>query len=226
MTAGQQTGTNPDAISIHLAEYASLRQEIDNRTRLANQLVFSQLTVLGAGMAVFDVDKVFLQDVLLGLAAISACLWLFWLDHLRQVFKIGAYIGLRLAPILQGFDARALGWEKFLREIDSDEHRAGIAIFGDPAGRSIRFGKTRSIGANTTLLFGAITPVLIAVYLSAYMEPILTGGLAGADTIRVVAVLATVGVWGAAVRQALQLRRTMDAISDAVLNLGPGRADD
>ncbi len=141
MTAEQHTETTADTISIHLAEYASLRQEIDNRTRLANQLVFSQLTVLGAGMAVFDVDKAFVQDVLLGLAAISACLWLFWLDHLRQIFKIGAYIGLRLAPILQGFDARALGWEKFLREIDSDEHRAGAAIFGDPAGRSIRFGK-------------------------------------------------------------------------------------
>src|SRR6266705_1292715 len=102
---------------VDLAEFDRLREEIDNRTELSVNLVLAEIAALGAGISV--VDKV--PDVLLGLAAVSGFLWLLWMDHTEAIHKIALYIAHELAPRIQISYAGGLGWEKFLRGLDSTD---------------------------------------------------------------------------------------------------------
>jgi hypothetical protein len=88
------------ARTVALSEYDSLRSEINNRTTLAYTLISLELAAVGAGLSV--ITK--LPDVLLGLAAVSCFLWLFWVDHAGAVYKLASYIALELAPKLSTQD--------------------------------------------------------------------------------------------------------------------------
>src|SRR5437588_5584259 len=102
------------ADEVDLTEFVRLRDEIDNRTDLSTKLVLAEITALGAGLSVMGrVPE--LPDVMLGLAAVSTFLWLFWMDHTEQIYKIALYIAQRLAPRLQQSHPGSLAWEKFGR---------------------------------------------------------------------------------------------------------------
>src|SRR3954447_26064052 len=152
-------------LTIDLAEFDKLRQEIDNRTTLGSNVVALELTAVGASVAVADS----VPDALLGLAAITCCLWLLWLDHAVQVYKIASYIGVQLAPRVTGIVGRpVLGWESYLRALDAGGQRAWRVLF--PSGAPAHAGaapvtETRSVASYVTLLFGGIPIVTIGVYI-------------------------------------------------------------
>src|SRR5215471_17255465 len=90
--------------TINLTEYKQLRGEINNRTQLSAGLVALQLTALGAGIFVMKEHPA----VVIALTAVSSFLWLLWIDHTSQIYKIAFYIGMNLAPRLREEDARVL----------------------------------------------------------------------------------------------------------------------
>src|SRR6266481_5511058 len=92
--------------AVDLCEFKELRAEINNRTQLSTGLVGLQLAAIGSGLAVIK-DY---PDVVLALAALSSFLWLLWIDHTSQIYKIAAYIGLKLAPRLRSGNSELLGW--------------------------------------------------------------------------------------------------------------------
>jgi hypothetical protein len=152
--------------SIELVEFEQLRKEINNRTALSNQLILAELTTLGVGISFYDK----LPDVLLGLAAISSFLWLLWLDHTVQVYKIASYIVKKLAKRLQGQYSGALGWEQYLRQLDRGGAGATRLLFGDNKENQkdiqyTTFPQTRSVGRYIMFLFGTTAPILIIIYL-------------------------------------------------------------
>lgn len=163
---------------VDLAEFDRLREEIDNRTQLSNTLVLGDIAALGTGIALVSQ----LPEVLLGLAALSSFLWLLWLDHTEQIYKIASYIGLRLSPRLCREGEDLLGWEKFLRMVDRGGGEAAKALYGGPAPEElvsrIRIRPTRYITFYIMILFG-LSPL---VFLMAYTILVLQGSQASDPT--------------------------------------------
>lgn len=206
MTSGPPA---PDLQAVHLAEFDRLREEIDNRTQLSTNLVIAELTAFGAGISFFD--KV--PDVLVGLALVSSYLWLLWLDHTEQIYKIAAYIGCRLAPRMRAGE-EALGWEHFLRVLDAGGVAATEALFGVSAERrEVEVQPTRNVGRYIMLLFGVSPPALLLLYLLPFER-----GPAGMleETLRFAAVLLALALWAYACRQYRRFRRTITTIDDAL----------
>jgi hypothetical protein len=143
--------------TVHLCEYEQLRNEINNRTQLSAGLVALQLAALGAGLSILDK----LPDIVVALAAISSFLWLLWIDHTSQIYKIAAYIGLRLAPRLREGDEELLNWEHFMRNIDQNGQKAEEALFGCSSSHNVKMLRTEVIGRFISMLFGASPPLLI-----------------------------------------------------------------
>jgi hypothetical protein len=100
------------------------------------------------------------SEVVVALAAVSSFLWLLWIDHTSQIYKIAAYIGLRLAPRLRDRDAGLLGWEHFMRILNQGGEKAAIAL--RRPSEEIKLLRTESIGRFVSLLFG-VTPLLLIV---------------------------------------------------------------
>lgn len=147
---------------IDLVEFERLRQEIDGRTNLAYGLIALEIAALGAAISV--VDKV--PDVLLGAAIISSYLWLFWMDHAGQIYKIAAYIAIKLAPRLRTISPGSMAWEFFLRELDAGNERSRLALFSASQLPSNPRGLWRPGSADwyTALLFGGAPPILLFTY--------------------------------------------------------------
>jgi len=108
------TDSREHSRAVDLSEYEQLRNEINNRTQLSAGSIALQLAALGAGLSVL---KDF-PDVVVALAMVSSFLWLLWIDHTSQIYKIAASIGLRLAPRLRERNLELLGWEHFMRTLD------------------------------------------------------------------------------------------------------------
>jgi len=157
---------NEIGISIYLSEYESLRREIEMRATLSSSLVALELSALGIGL----VAAKDLIDLYAGLAFLSAILWLFWLDHAEQIWKLATYISLQLRPVLVETAPHALGWEQFLRNLDSR--------------RVVR--STRNAAFYITLLFASMPPVLGVVFVAAAahqsnaLDPVMSGRLVAA----------------------------------------------
>jgi hypothetical protein len=200
-----------DPQQIDLLEFERLREEVDNRTELSNHLVSYQLTALGAGIAVFDK----FPDVLLGLAAISSFLWLLWIDHTSQIYKIATYIALRLAPRLDGKRTGSLGWERFLRELDTGGKSAAQVLYERTPVKAVDISRTQSVGSYITLLFGGSTPVLIGIYIATQFGHLTGAGMG--NYVRVAAVLAGTGIWLFAIQQLRLFNRMIMAFRDAIL---------
>lgn len=142
-TAHDDSGSVP----IYLSEYESLRSEIEMRATLSSSLVALELSALGIGLvAASD-----LIDLYAGLAFLSTILWLFWLDHTEQIWKLATYISLQLRPVLVSRAPHSLGWEQFLRQLDSR--------------RVVR--STKNAAFYITLLFASMPPLLGAVFIAA-----------------------------------------------------------
>lgn len=147
-------------LDLDIVEFERLREEIDSRTQISNNLVIAYFTALGAGFAFFD--KVG-GDLFLGLAMISILLWLMWMDHTTQIFKIGSYIGLKLASRIQQNNPGALGWEKYFRIIDTGGDEAAHEL-GVPSKELLPIMGAKNINYYIFLLFGAPTLGMLGLY--------------------------------------------------------------
>jgi hypothetical protein len=211
------TDEQPDiGLQIDLTEFEKLRDEIDNRTDLSKDILLAELTALGAGLAL--VDK--FSDILVGLAGVSTFLWLFWLDHTEQIYKIAAYIGVNLAPRLRGRHRGALQWEPFLRILDQGGRPAAIALGLDRKGIELR--KTRNIGLYVMLLFIATTPLLMIAYGWLVLSKPTTIGL---DTVRYVVAILVWALWLYGFLQYVKFRVTIEVIDQALLASAPNPGD-
>lgn len=199
-----------DEVTISLAEFDALRSEINNRTTLAYGLIALQLAALGAGLSV--IDK--LPDVLLALAGVSAFLWLFWVDHAGQVYKIAGYLGIVLAPRLAGLvKAKVLGWEEFVRQMEHPETSHGALFSG--TGAPVFIQRATSADWYTAALFGLTPPGLAAGYLATLRH--LHRPLAAHVWVEVgvVSVLWLMALW-----RFLAFKRTVNNIGQAILAAG------
>lgn len=207
--------TSP-GVDVDLAEYDRLRQEVDNRTQIANGLVGLELTALGVGLA----SAGSLPEVIIGLAVVSAFLWMLWVDHAGQIWKIAAYTGIDLGSRLRRSHPDALGWERFLRRLDrgGDEARR---VLGLPAGaRALAMPKTSNVGLYISLIFGGSPLVLLAVSLISLFDDDMDGVGRG---VRVAAIAGALVVWVLALRAFRQFRRlaaTIDAAIESSLETG------
>ncbi|MDX6307889.1 MAG: hypothetical protein QOI06_935 [Nocardioidaceae bacterium] len=141
---------DPQDVSIRLSEYEALRREIEMRATLASSLVALELSALGIGL----VSAGETLDLYPGLGFLSTMLWLFWLDHTEQIWKLATYISVRLRPSLQSVAPRSLDWERFLRELDAQ--------------KAVR--STNYAAFYITLLFAVVPPLLTAVYVVRIVE--------------------------------------------------------
>jgi hypothetical protein len=164
------TGGNADvAISVYLAEYESLRREIEMRATLSSSLVALELSALGIGL----VAATNLIDLYAGLAFLSTILWLFWLDHTEQIWKLACYISLELRPLLVAAAPGSLGWERFLRSLDSR--------------RVVR--STKNAAFYISLLFASMPPILGGIFVAAALHSPLQSGLPLAGRLLVAVVI-------------------------------------
>lgn len=162
MKPAQESGEAARTLDVDIVEFERLREEIDNRTQISNNLIVAYITALGAGFAFFD--KVG-EDLFLGLAAISIFLWLMWIDHTAQIYKIGSYIGRRLAKRISETHPEGFGWEKYLRVIDPGGSEATRELYGrEVKERTLPSMGTRNISSYIMLLFGVPAPLLIVMY--------------------------------------------------------------
>lgn len=204
-----------ESISIELVEYGNLRQEINNRTTLAYALITLQLVTLGTGLSV----AAKFPDIVAGLAAVSSFLWLFWVDHAGQVYKIAAYIAVELAPRLTEAAGRSvMGWEYFLRRLDGPENGAREALHMSAAGLGrVRIPASSTADKYAMLLFGCSPPVLLAGYaieiLRDHQRPILL----------VIAIMTAVtAVWLFSVWRFISFRRMVVSVHDAIIHRNQG----
>ena len=198
-----------DAIDVDIAEFGALRDEINNRTNLAYTLIGLQLATLGAGLAV--IDKV--PEVVIGLAAASSFLWLSWLDHVGQIYKIAAYVSLRLSPRLRRQFDGVLGWELFLRELDAGGSQATQALFPGRDDPGLKLAPTVSVNWYTGLLFGASPPLLLGGYLASRLLTPERG-----DVPQLIALAVSTIVWVLALNRYRGYQATVRTINQAILS--------
>lgn len=197
-----------DKVDVYLKEYEQLRQELLGRINLAYALIALDLTVLGAGLTVFQT----FPEVVVGLAVASSFLWLFFMDHASQVYKIAAYTALRLGPLLRATAPESLRWEEFLRDLDSGTESASRALFGS-VGNDVR-GWIVSGGSSSflALLFGG-SPVVLLIAFGA------SSGLNGTLSERLVrlgVLLVSSAVWVVALIRWIRFKRTVKAVNSAI----------
>jgi hypothetical protein len=152
--------------------------------------------------------------VLLALAAVSSFLWLFWVDHAGQVYKIAGYLGMVLAPRLQASaGGDVLEWELFLRQLEGTDNRT---LLTGSAGRRIYIQRATSADWYTALLFGAAPPLLAAAYIET--ERHLHQSLGTHTWVEV----SLVGlVWVLALWRFLAFKRTVRHIGQGIRRLAP-----
>lgn len=203
------SGTPPTPEEIDVIEFQNLRAEINNRTNLAYALITLQLAALGTGLSVMTR----VPDVLLGLAAASSFLWLFWVDHAGQVHKIAGYIALELSPHL-GADVRrpVLRWEHFLRRIDAGGGTTRRALYGGSAPQgTVHVQSSKAADVYAMLLFGCTPPLMIGGYVASMLvraerSPVLV----------VVPAAAATALWAYTVTRFRGFRKTVDTIGTAI----------
>lgn len=185
---------DPQDVSIRLSEYEALRREIEMRATLSSSLVALNLSALGIGLVAAG-DTI---DLYAGLGFLSAILWLFWLDHTEQIWKLATYISIRLRPPLQSVAPGSLDWEPFLRKLDAE--------------KTVR--STNYAAFYITLLFAVVPPLLTAVYV---VRAVQARAEAGAVTsLRLVAAGAVVAFWVFALIQFRQFNRSRRHMDDLI----------
>jgi hypothetical protein len=193
---------------IDLVEFDRLRQEVDNRTQIANGLVGLELTALGVGLA----SAGSFPDVIVGLAVVSAFLWMLWVDHAGQIWKIAAYTGIDLAARVRKEHPDAMGWEPFLRQLDKGGNDARRVLRLPPGAGSLAMPKTSNVGLYISLIFGGSPLVLLAISVTSLFDDM--DGIVRAG--RIVAILGAFIVWVLAVRAFRQFRILAGIIDGAI----------
>jgi hypothetical protein len=214
------TAPGSSGLEIDLAEYDRLRQEVDNRTQIAFGLVGIELTALGVGLASAGA----LPEVIIGLAVVSAFLWMLWVDQAGQIWKIAAYTGIDLASRLRRSHPDALGWERFLRRLDRGGDEARWVLRLPVEAKALAMPKTSNVGLYISLIFGGSPLVLLGVSLISLFDEDMDGAGRG---VRIAAIAGALVVWVLALRAFRQFRRlaaTIDAAIERCFEAG-GDAD-
>jgi hypothetical protein len=141
-------------------EFEAARSEIDLRTQLGLTIIGLDLAALGTGLSL--VSKT--PSIVVALAAVSAYLWSLWLDQASQVWKLAAYIALRIQPRA---GPGMLEWEPFLRTLDEGGSVAQKMIFSESAETlpDVPRLRTRNIGFYISMLLGGTPVLLVGSYL-------------------------------------------------------------
>lgn len=147
--------------TVDLVDYQRVRDEIDNRTKLSSQLLNYHLLIVGAIISAYD--KLPHEIAVVG-AFTSNVFWLMWLDHTSQIYKLAAYIELRIAPRLRRGHPNAMSWERFMRNLDEGGATASYALFGERKGGDLDIPKTEGIAKYIYMLFGGVSLLLLAVF--------------------------------------------------------------
>ncbi|WP_019631440.1 hypothetical protein [Actinomadura atramentaria] len=149
---------------IDVAEIQSLRQEITARIGFMNAIIGLELAAAGTGLTLLHQSG----HVLGALAAVSSFLWLLWMDQCLSSYKIAAYLAVDLAPRLSAAAGRpVLGWETFLRRVESGRAASARALSGAGAPRAA--GLIRAVRSDwyVPLLFAAVPLGLLGFYTAA-----------------------------------------------------------
>ena len=218
-TPAYQRCTVENTDSADLREYDTLRQEINNRTTIAYTLVALDLAALGGGLSIVDKSK----HILVGLAAISSLLWLYWIDHAAQVQRIAAYIAIDIAPRVSAAEGHpVLRWETFLRRLTAGGDSAREVLFGpDPPALSRNFRPIVSSDWYTTLLFGGSPPLLLGLYIIANAK---AGPVTAVEVGLAVAAAGGLGCY--ALISYRRLKHAVPVISAAILAAGSAISQD
>jgi hypothetical protein len=198
-----------DAADVYLMEFEQLRDELVQRTNMSYALIALDLTALGAGLTVFQA----FPAIVIGLAVVTSFLWLIYIDHASQIYKIAAYIALRLAPRLEETATAAMQWENFLRQLDKGGPEAAAALSGPGDHRTPRHWiVSGGPGTYVAALFAASPPVLLATF--AISSGI--GGDALERLLRLAVLLATYAVWVGSIVRFCHFQETVRAINAAI----------
>jgi hypothetical protein len=212
------TAPGSSGLEIDLAEYDRLRQEVDNRTQIAFGLVGIELTALGVGLASAGA----LPEVIIGLAVVSAFLWMLWVDQAGQIWKIAAYTGIDLASRLRRSHPDALGWERFLRRLDRGGDEARWVLRLPVEAKTLAMPKTSNVGLYISLIFGGSPLVLLGVSLISLFDEDMDGAGRG---VRIAAIAGALVVWVLALRAFRQFRRLAATIDAAIERCVEARGD-
>lgn len=185
-----------DPIPVYIAEYESLRREIETRATLSSSLVALELSALGIGLVAAGNQL----DLYVGLAFLSTILWLFWLDHTEQIWKLATYISLGLRPSLTEVAEHAFEWEAFLRSLDRR--------------RPVR--STNYAALYITLLFATIPPILVVVFVVQVLNE--TGQSTPIEAARLLVAAMATAFWGFALFQFWQFTSSRNTMDSWILN--------
>jgi hypothetical protein len=196
---------------VGIAEFEGLRHEIMNRITISFTLMALELAALGTGLSVAAKTT----QIMVGLAAVSSLLWLYWIDNSIQLQRLGLYIAIELAPRISEIEGRpVLGWEIFFRKLLKGGRDASELLFNTEQARGdkgIALGAGASADWYTLILFGGSTPLLTVLYLVSYVS-----SKRGADALVWLAAVAVLLVWVFAVSRFINFMRTLRVFSEAI----------
>jgi hypothetical protein len=194
--------------AVHLAEYQALRQEVNNRQTVSNALIAADLTALGVGLSIARQYPA----ILIGLGVVSSLIWLFWLVHTLQIYRIALYIALELRPrLVRIYGCTVLDWEAYVRFLTFSRHTQ-TRLFAKYRHVEREMDVSRNVdGIYISLLLGGATPLLLAASVIADLHSH-SNGLPW-----VLAVAATLALWLYAFSRAIVTLRTTRVISDLII---------
>jgi hypothetical protein len=147
-------------VELDSAEAQCLRQEITSRITLINAVIALELAVFSTGLTIITKPTY----VLAALAAASSFLWLLWMDQSLYTYKIAAYLSVELAPRLSQLARRpVLGWETFLRRIETNGADSSRALYPGAAGHGRHLMYSGRHAEWYVPLVFAVTPPLLKV---------------------------------------------------------------
>jgi hypothetical protein len=186
------------------AEFAEARNEINMRTQLGLSIIALDLTALGTGLSLIADSP----TIVVALAAVSAYLWSLWLDQASQVWKLAAYVALRLQ---RRAGPGTLQWEAFLRVLDEGGTLAQQLLRPGHQGEQPEVPRlrTRNIGFYISMLLGGTPVLLVASYLVS--KPI-----ADAHVAVWIAIVLAIVIWLNSLRLYGDFRALARAIDDAI----------
>ncbi|KPK23068.1 MAG: hypothetical protein AMJ70_04375 [Dehalococcoidia bacterium SG8_51_3] len=112
--------SNREIVQCWLAEFEGLRNLVLNFQRMQHNLIWVNISIMGAFLAIYFSYWQDKPDMTLFLAIpiVSSLLGVYWVAQGRQTSQIGYYIKNKIAPALQTLcnDQKVMMWEDYIRE--------------------------------------------------------------------------------------------------------------
>jgi hypothetical protein len=201
-----------NAVTVHVAEYQALRQEVNNRQTISNALVAADLTAFGIGISATHQSLA----VLTALSVVSSLIWLFWLVQTLQIYRIAAYVALVLRPRLVSIcNGELLDWEAFIRNLTYSRETVARALFNSPHTKTTPRISRNIDGIYVSMLLGGAAPVVLAlIAISAYHAKTYADSW-------VLAIVASLLLWVYALLKAVATLTTTRRISARIIEATP-----